>query len=62
MLPKVSKYDQEIAQSYTADNLWHRKEEPQNIYSNKTSDMVVSRNSPVIGDVCISLLLFTNSK
>ena len=36
LLPKISEYDQKIAQSHT----WHRGEEPQNISSNKTSGMV----------------------
>ena len=36
LLPNVSEYDQEIAQSHT----WHREEEPQNINSNETSNMV----------------------
>ena len=36
LLPKVSEYDQEIAQSHT----WHCKVVPQNINSNKISGMV----------------------
>ena len=33
---KVSEYDQEIPQSYTADQSKHLEEESQNIYSYKT--------------------------
>ena len=32
---KVSEYDLEISQSYTADNQQHCEDKPQNIYSNK---------------------------
>ena len=35
---KVSEYDQEIPQLHTADNPRYREEEPQNIYSSKTSE------------------------
>ena len=31
MLKIVSEYDQEIPQSQTADNLWHREEAPPNL-------------------------------
>ena len=34
---KANEYDQEIPQSHTADQPRHREEEPENIYSNKTS-------------------------
>ena len=33
---KLGEYEQEIPQSHTAAHPWHREEEPQNIYSNKT--------------------------
>ena len=37
MTQNVSEYYQEIPQSHTADQTRLREEEPQNIYSNKTS-------------------------
>ena len=37
ILEKVSDYDQETPKSQTADPSRHREEEPQDIYSNKTS-------------------------
>ena len=35
---KVSEYDQETPQSQTADQPRHHEEDPQNIYSDKTSE------------------------
>ena len=39
-MQKVREYDQEIPQSHTAENIRHREEEQQDIYSNDTDSVI----------------------